>query len=432
MAFSLLHGTALFKGTIVSTKKTRLLGTVIFILVALFLYYEMGVQVSPSVITGSLMRDFGVTATGLGVLSSVYFYSYTIMQIPAGLLFDRFSKRLIIPCAVAIVGFGCLFFGTTSSLQTAAWGRFLMGFGSAFAFVSVLVVAAKWFSPKVFAFLVGLAQLLAALGAMGGELPLSIAVNRFGWRSVMETLGWIGLALALLCVLIIRKHPDEALTRECEKLPVGKSLRYVLANRYNWYAGVFAFCLWGPMSIFASLWGVPYLMMRYAISNTEAALLVAMMWIGIGVISPIIGWISDLIGRRALLMWILSLLGLVASFVLVFVPVPITAVYVLLFLMGCACASQILSFAVTRDRNKKEVTATSIGLINMVLVASGALLQPLSGFILSATWRGKVAAGVHAYGLYEYHRAFALLPILYFVGFCISAFFLKEPQRKRG
>jgi MFS family permease len=410
--------------------KKVVLGTIIFFLAALFLYYEMGVQVSPSVMTKAIMRDFAVSATGLSLLSSVYFYSYTIMQIPAGLLFDRLSKRLIIPTAVAVVAFGCFFFGATSSLGYAALGRFLMGFGSAFAFISVLVVAARWFSPHAFAFLAGLAQLLAALGAIGGELPLSYAVNHYGWRHVMQSLGWIGLVLAVLCAVIIRRNPDYQMLRGRERVSVFRSIRVVFSSGQNWLSGFFAFCLWGPMSIFASLWGVPYLMVRYDVPNTEAALMVACMWIGIGIVSPIIGWFSDKTGRRSPFMWALSLIGFVASFLLIFVPCPKWSAYVLLFLMGAACSSQILSFAIARDSNRPTMTATAIGFINMVLVASGAILQPISGAILSANWTGMMSGGAHHYGMHEFYYAFLLLPLLYLLGFFNSAFALKDSRKK--
>src|SRR3990167_10321140 len=163
-------------------KNQRIMGIFIYSLAAFFLLYEMALQVSPSVMTAELMHDFTIDALKLGVMASFYFYSYSLMQIPVGVLFDRFSSRIVITLAVLMCSLGALFFGLTQDVAYASLGRFLMGIGSAFAFVAVLISASRWFSPYYFAFLVGIAQFLAALGALCGEVILAIIITDFGWR----------------------------------------------------------------------------------------------------------------------------------------------------------------------------------------------------------------------------------------------------------
>jgi len=182
----------------VNGKRNSPIGVIIYILAALFLFYEMALQVSPSVMTFDLMKDLKLDAKSLGIMSACYFYSYTLMQIPAGLLFDRFGPRILLTCATIVIAAGGFFFGMTTTPYLAAAGRFLMGIGSAFAFIGVLTVAARWFSAKYFAFLVGIAQFLAAMGAMGGELPLAGSVNTFGWRWTINALAIGGLFLAVI------------------------------------------------------------------------------------------------------------------------------------------------------------------------------------------------------------------------------------------
>lgn len=404
------------------------IAVVIYILAALFLFYEMALQVSPSVMTHELMRDLHIGAEGLGLMAAFYFYSYTLMQIPAGLLFDRFGPRRLIAVATFVIAIGAFFFGTTTTVALASLGRFLMGIGSAFAFIGVLTVAARWFTPILFAFLVGIAQFLAAMGAMGGELPLAFSVNALGWRETINILGTAGIVLAFINYLIIRDYPDD-LSYHPHKhgLSISASLKMIFHNSQTYPIALYAFCGWAPVSVFASLWGVPYLMGRYEITNTHAALLVAMVWIGLAVGSPLLGWFSDLLKKRCLLLRATSFLGLIASLAILYWPgLPLSANYPLFFLFGIAASGQILSFALVKDNNRPSVTATAIGFNNMANVAGGAIFQPLVGAFLAAGWDGKMMGQAPIYATSDYNIALCIVPLCFLIGLVTSSFWIKE------
>lgn len=405
----------------------------IYTLAAAFLCYEMALQVSPSIMTEHLMRDLHIDAAGLGLMAGFYFYSYTAMQIPAGLLFDRFSARLLITTATVICAFGALFFGITHAVQWASLGRFMMGVGSAFAFIGVLVVAANWYESKYFALLVGIAQLLAALGAMSGEVPLAAAVDAFGWREVIVVLALFGLLLSLLIALTIQDHPRNEEHKEAalHDLGVKKSLSIVTGNRQTWWVALYAFSNWAPITAFASLWGVPYLMALYKVSSTVAATAVAMIWIGLAIASPILGWLSDRIGRRVILLSFTAGIGIVCSFIALWVSVPFWLMFVLLFGFGIATGGQILSFAVVKDFNRPEVTGTAIGFNNMAVVAGGALFQPFVGWMLSHFWDGKLVNGIPVYSALDYQYALLVVPVCFMLGLIVSTVFIKETYCKQ-
>jgi len=304
----------------------------IYAFAALFLLYEMGLQVSPSVMTHQLMRDLHTDAAGLGLIAGLYFYSYTFMQIPSGLLFDRYSTRWILTFAIVICALGAFFFGSTHTLYFASLGRFLMGIGSAFAFVGVLTVAARWFEPQYFAFLVGIAQCLAALGAIGGELPFDYLVHAIGWRASILWLASGGVLLAVLAVLIV-KHKAAKQTLSMH-LGVWKSLQLLVRNEQTWWVALYAFCSWAPITAFAAFWGVPYLMVLYDIGSHQAALAVTMVWLGLGITSPILGLCSDWLGRRCLLLSFCSLLGCFSTSAILFLPgidFPVMLVFLFFF-----------------------------------------------------------------------------------------------------
>lgn len=405
----------------------------VYALTATFLFYEMALQASPSVMTHSLMQELHLDAGSLGMMASVYFYSYTLMQIPAGLLFDRFNARLLTTVALLICVIGAFIFGGADTLSFAAGGRFLMGIGSAFAFISVLVVAARWFPSNYFASLVGVAQLLAAIGAMGGEVPLAAAVTYFGWRETIIGIGIVGFILTILVWMIVRNYPanekHDSIKRSQES--IWKNLHRILGNKQTWWIGIYAFCGWAPITAFAELWGIPYLMTVYGISNTLAASAVAMTWVGLGIASPIIGWSSDRIGRRCPLQSLCAVIGLITTLLILYVPhLPFSIMFILLFGFGIATAGQILTFAIVKDINKIDVTAAAIGFNNMAVVAGGAIFQPLVGMLLRWYWDGTLKNHMPMYTPHSYRVALSVVPLCFLIAWVVNVFFIEETYCK--
>lgn len=410
------------------SKKEFWRSTVMYLIASLFLIYEMGVQVSPSVMTYQLMQDFHVNAAVLGVMVSAYFYSYTLMQIPAGILYDHFGPRTLLTIAAILCAVGTLFFAGTETVYWAAFGRFLIGIGSAFAFVGVLVVAARWFDGYYFAFLVGITQLLAVLGAICGAAPLAKGVEVFGWRPMMYILVGIGVLLAILSLLVLRDRPDH-LHQDILKPEkhLWRHLKQVVGQGQTWALGIYAFTGWGPVIVFAALWGVPYLMERYQITNVEASFATMMMLLGSGLLSPFIGYLSNRMKRRKPLLWMGSFVGCITSLLMLCIPtIPFWGVAFLLFLMGVGTSVHILTFALVQDNNRPSVIATGMGFNNMAVVIGGAILQPLVGFILTSSWDGVLKNGVPVYTTANYETALFIMPLIYLLGFVISVACIRE------
>lgn len=388
----------------------------IFILMALFLCFEMALQVSPGVMAKNLIHSLNISPLGLGIMSGCYFITYAFMQIPSGLMYDRTNFRILVTIAILICAIGTALFGLASTIYMGILARLLMGFGSAFAFLAVLTVAARYFPSKYFALLTGCAQLLAAIGGMAGNLPIAWMVKHYSWRPTLFTLACIGLILALCVWCFIRqpRHPkDFDTTRESVK----SSLSAILRNRQTWFVGLYAFFNWAPVTAFAALWGVPFLEKAYQLSSTNASALIALIWLGIGTTSPLLGGLSDKIGRRKPLLVIASLIGLVSIWTIIYCPsLSIPTLAVLLFFTGIGSAGQILSFAVVKDFTPTARTSTAIGFNNMAVVASGFLVQTFVGQMLNPTHlKGEL-------NLHAFQHALFILPLCF--GACILITFL--------
>jgi len=410
-------------------KHNLLLSTVVCSAAALFFLYEFILQVSPSVMTHELMRDFKVDAARLGMISGTYYIGYTIMQIPAGMFYDKFGPRSLLSIASLICAVGAIIFAGTHSGLAASMGRFLMGIGSAFAFIGCLVLVSRWYPARYFALLAGIIQLMSSIGALIGAAPVAEAVAMFGWRDTVLVLGYSGIAIMLIIFLIVRDDPDAVARKQSHNFKSGEfgRLFHVSANRQTQLVALYAFTSWAPILVFAGLWGVPFMMQLYGISATKASGALSMVWISIGFGSPFVGWWSDKIKRRCVPLATCSLIGLIAISIILYAPnIPFWLMFPLLFCFGFSASAQILSFALVKDNNPPAIVGTAIGINNMMVVAGGVLFQPLVGLFLRLSWNGKMENSVPVYAVHDYRIALAVMPICFVIGLILSLRYLRE------
>ena len=164
---------------------------------SLFFFYAWILRVSPSVMVEEFMRDFAVGGAIVGNLSALYFYGYAGMQIPVGLLLDRFGPRRLMTVAAGVVAVACLMFAWSDGLVGASVARFLIGAGCAFSLVGAMAVAGQWFPRERFALLAGLAMMFGMAGGVFGQAPLRVAVDATDWRTTMAAVGVVGLLFTL-------------------------------------------------------------------------------------------------------------------------------------------------------------------------------------------------------------------------------------------
>lgn len=419
------------------TKKNAFNHLVPFIIcgfAGIFLVYEFILQVSPSVMTQGLMQSFGINAMTLGSAMAMYYYSYAPMQLFSGLSFDHFGAKKTLTIAILACGFGTMMIAWSHSIYIAGLGRFLTGLGSSCAFIGVLFLGERWFHPKYFFLVAGITELLGCLGAISGQIPVASAVHHFGWRNTLWFLAFFGFILAAFVWFIVHEGKNDKPTEHAtlpKQLGVKDSLKYVLKNTQSWAVGLYAFCVFAPITMFAALWGVPFLVEKYNISTPLAGSACAMIWLGMGIGSPIAGWVSELLFSRKIPLGFCAIIGVIITFIIIYTPgIPLDLMFVLLFIFGVATSGQSLSFNVINDNMPSNVIGTAMGFNNMLIVFSGALLQPLIGTIISYLWNGQMQNGVPHYTLANYQYAFVLIPLFYFLGFLINQFWLKETSCK--
>jgi len=412
-------------------KMHNFLAWLIWLLSASFMFYKFAIEVSPSVMTSHLMSEFNIDGAQLGNLAACYFYAYLLMQIPAGLLVDRFGPRKVTSIAIAICGLGTILFASSGNLFLAQAGRFAAGIGAAFAALNCLKLTANWFPAKRFAFMAGLMMTLGMLGAVGGQAPLSAFINALGWRSALYAIGIGGVVLAALFFLIVRDKSkyqvDVHLTPEDTNL--WESCMSVFKSKQSWLLSFYSGLAFAPITVFGGLWGVPFISEAFELSKTNAANVVSLLFIGFAIGAPIWGWFSDFIGNRKKVMYIGTAFAAVAFSLILYLPMPVWVLSTIMILFGFFISTFLLCFTMIREINAPMVAATAIGFMNAFDALLGALSDPLTGKFLDLGWAGKMADGARVFSVETYRLALTTVPVYLFVAVGIL-FFIKETHCK--
>ncbi len=404
--------------------KGSLRAVLAFSLGCTFFAYAFVQRVAPSVMVDELMRDFAVGGALLGNLSAFYFYAYAGIQIPVGIMMDRFGPRRLLTFTLLLCVVGSALFAFSDTLASASIARAIIGGSVAFGFVGTMTIAAQQFSPQRFALCVGILQGIGMVGAVLGQAPYRVLLDVTGWR---EALLWTGGAAAVLALAIwITVRDGERHTGGGARLLDG--IRFAFRNRETWLNAVVGLSLTAPMLAFAGLWAVPYLTTIYEIPKREAGALASMLFIGWGIASPFIGGLSDRIGRRKPLIIAGVLMSMTGLGIVALVPgIPVFLLYVIFVLTGVGGCTMILTFALCRETTPLWARGAALGVVNGAVTGSGALFQPMLGWILDSHWQGVEVAGARIYTSDGYQAAILALVATNAIGL-MAALCLRETR----
>ena len=397
--------------------------TIICALAAIFYCYEYYLRVAPSVISQELMFTFNISNAGLGMLSALFYYGYMPLQIPVGMLLDKYGPRLVLTFACALCVVGNYLFAVTDLLWLAQIGRLVVGFGSAFAFVGFLKICTNWLPHRYYAFMVGVCMLLGMFGAMGGEILLAELVLNMPWQMAMERSAWAGILITLLLWLFIRDEPTKPEAHKSiedhKTAQLMKTLWQALKNPQIWIVGMIGCFTFLPLSSFAEMWAVPYLE-AIGYTRTEAAFASSMLFLGFGIGGPLWGLGSNWLTSRRIPLILGSLISAISATFIVLDPyMHHYYMYTALFSLGFFTSAEILVFAIGNDITAKNASSTVTAIINMIVMFGGITLQPVIGMILDVISDTSVS---------QYQTALLILPLSLFIASALS-FVLQESYK---
>jgi len=374
-------------------------------------------RTATAVLADTLAATFDATGAELGSLHASFFYIYAALQLPSGLVVDRYGPRRVGVVGLAVMTGGVAWFGLSGGLAEAFLARAAIGLGGSVLYIATLRFCANWFRPDEYATMTGYTIAAAGVGGILATTPLALAIESVGWRNAMLSAGGVGAALAVAIGAAVRDTPSSAgheavagATDPGETATLREVLdntRTVLRERETWLLGIALFLTLGANFTVLGLWGVPYVVDIYDVSVARASTYVLLGNVGFVVGSPAFGALSDRLARRTGLMVGAAALFTLSYAALVLVP-PLPVVGAALFCALFANGGVALAFTVGKERHDPDVAGTITGVINSMGYFGAAVLPTVLGAVLDAYWTGEVINGARVYTVTGYRVAFAI------------------------
>lgn len=399
---------------------------------SLFFFYEF-IQLNLfNAIALDLMQSFNLNATELGHLSSMYFYANALFLFPAGMMLDRYSTKKLLLFAVSLCTVGTYLFAIAPSYHLAAFGRFLVGWGASFCFLSCIRIASRWFPPHKMAFVTGVVVTVAMLGGLVAQTPFAILSHHIGWRHAVMVDAALGIVIALAIRFMVQDRPpgshEEVKAEKATLKSIGflRSLKMVLSNRYNWLGGIYTSLLNLPVFLLGALWGINFLVQVHHVTAVQASYATTLFFLGVIFGSPVFGWFSDKIGRRVMPMVVGAILSLGVILVLMYAPdLNLYELMGLFFLIGFVTSSQVLTYPTVAELNPTILTSTAVSVESVLIMSSGFIFQPLFGWMMEKNWDHSMLNGMPVYSPQDFLNALLIMPIAFVIGLVI-ALLIKE------
>ncbi len=386
---------------------------------------------APAGIAPDLAAAFQTSAASLGVLAATYFYVYTLMQVPTGILVDTLGPRRILLLGGLVGGAGSFLFGFAPTLEWALVGRTMIGLGVSVTFIAMLKLVAVWFEEGRFATMVGICMLIGNLGSVLAGAPLSAVAQATGWRGVFIGVGIASLVLGALCWLIVRDAPasaEAAPKPHFDRTVILSSLLSVVKNRDTWPAILVNTGMSGAFFTFAGLWATPYLMQVHGMARSVATTHLSLWFGGFAVGCLFIGGLSDRLGRRKPVLIAAShLYGSIWLIWLSCMTMPVSVSYALFALMGLSTAGFSLTWACSKEVNPPMLSGMSTSVANMGGFLAGALLQPFVGWVMDLGWKGEMVSGARVYDVEAWRYGVLVVTICAILG-AASCWWIKETR----
>lgn len=401
---------------------------IVWLLAASFFFYKYLIQVSPGVMTSELMSAFSLTGTGFGHLAACFFYGYLIMQIPVGILLDKWDPGKLTAIAFMVCSIGIFMFAQSDNLFTACISRFIIGLSASFAAVACFKLASIWFPPKDFAFIAGLSMTVAMFGAIGGQSPLANLIAHYGWRHALDLIALIGVILSIITWFTIRQKQTSTNTVLDDvkfDLKLTQKLEIILKHRQTWLLSLYSGFAFAPVSVFGGLWGTAFLQEEYQLEVNQASGFISLIFVGFAIGCPITGWISDHIGQRKPIMFIGTLTAFLTLNCIIYLHTSTTILSLFLFLFGIGASCFFLCFSMIRELHPLIFTGTVLGFMNTFDSIFEAITEPFIGILLDFNWHGTLRDGVRVFSVSEYHNGLSAL-ILYLLSSIFILFFIDE------
>lgn len=384
--------------------------------ISLFYLYQYILRAAPGVMYDEIRKSFHITAEQFASLGALYLLAYSILQVPLGIIVDRIGVKKMCLYSIATLAGGAVLMAKAEVFWMAQLARFIIGAGSASAFMCALKFIADHIPPGNRGFLMGVTLALGTGGALFSGRIVRHLDEIFSWRDVTMLSAGIGLGMFVLLAIVVRgsKRDNSIILNE-------KTLKENVSDVWDIFCSpkviiyaILAIGLYTPLSALADLWGTAFIKQKYGINNAEAAQLIMILYVGLTVGSLVLPWFSEKyrILNASVITCGCGLLILLSA--LIYMPsFSITVLVMVLFIIGFFCGAEMMCFTGALEESNKYDSGQIIGVVNTLNMLGGAVVQQLIGYFLDKQWDGSVDLfGIRQYSTEQFQNSLSILTIL--------------------
>ena len=392
--------------------------TAAWLLTAVFYFYQYSMRSAPAVMVPELSTAFGMSAVGIASLVGLFYYAYAPFSLVAGVALDQLGPRKVVPLGAASVAIGAILFSTADP-TLGSIGRFMQGAGGVFALIGAVYLVSNFMPASRAATLIGVTQMFGMAGGSAGQFVVGPAIaSGVAWDQFWLVMGVIGIPIAVLLFVLIpkREKPAGDAPQRAGLGPAFRAMGTVFINPQSLLCGLIAGLLFIPTTIFDMVWGVRYLQEAHDMPYSVAVLRSAAVPFGWIIGCPLLGWLTDRIGRRKPVIIGASLVLLGALALILYAPPGLFPPYSLALLAGIASGAAMIPYTIIKEANRPEHSGTATGVINFLNFSLTAVCGPIfAGSLMAASQGGER-------GVAHYQATFT--PLLYGVALAILLTFL--------
>ncbi|MBX9705049.1 MAG: MFS transporter [Gammaproteobacteria bacterium] len=386
----------------------------LFIVISVFYAYEFFLRISPSIVIEQLLTQYHITATGIGEFASSYYLGYVLWQIPAGVLLDRYSFKWVMAGALLACVVGTVLFTLGTSVTQGILGRFILGSGSAFAFVGALTFAKKYLPEQHFTLLVALVISMATIIGAFGQVFATTIIAFMGWHRAIDGMATWGIFLALAMIVVPSRYFGSTGVSEQNSWGyIFQQFRCIIKKPVVWLNGIIGSLFYLPTSILAATWGVELFTKQYHFTSHQGSIAITFLFIGWALGGPFFGWIADKIGRERMTIGsAAAVAAALIAYILFSKQMTPLELNLLLLFFGLASSAQVLVWHIfTRIMPDKRLAGTASSFTNLLIMLSVAVWQLVLGKLIN-TLHDDFSAGARFFSATDLRVALISLPIL--------------------
>jgi MFS family permease len=363
-----------------------------WLLTSVFYFYQYSMRSAPAVMVPELSAAFGLSAVGVASLVGLFYYAYAPFSLVAGVALDQVGPKMVVPLGAASVAVGAMLF-STGDPTLGSIGRFMQGAGGVFALIGAVYLVTTFMPASRAATMIGATQMFGMAGGSAGQFVVGpLVASGLSWDRFWLVMGICGVPIAvLLFFLIPRRQAQQA--DGAQKPGLGSALRAmgtVLVNPQSLLCGLIAGLIFIPTTIFDMVWGVRFLQEGHDIPYEVAVLRSAAVPFGWIIGCPLLGWLTDRIGRRKPVIIGAATVLLLILAVMLYGPPAAFPPYLLALVAGIASGAAMIPYTVIKEANLPEHSGTATGVINFLNFSLTALLGPVfAGRLLEASAGGE-------------------------------------------